>query len=539
MARAKAGAGDGDVKITIDADANKAIAEMRRLHAMTRQVGDQLHDLKNKAKPAETAVRGLADGLGDLHKANNVLGGSFSALTGPLDDFGDLIDRVGMGQAAMMAGVGALAASVVALGLNVVDVSANWREYETQLGRVSDVIVENRDEMYAASAAVEALSDAWAGLRVSIAGDTVRVVQGAGSLISDTIDKMRQSTMPAAQAFVWAADRISSFGDAEYEAAKLTQELARRETDLARAYDQTGIKLRTVADEQRDAAEIRRQHTEATARAGEAERQYAAALAEEDAMWQKIGASAGAASMAALESSRSADVATTMGSETVVTDTGASLDPTTGFQAVDPGVGSADQAAVDDTKKTAQEWAQHWQGAIDTAAGAFDMFAGIVVDVGSFIINKTEKDTIKAKKKQFALEKAAAITVATINTFKAVTQALGSMPPPASFVLAALAGAAGAVQIGLIAAQQPKFHRGGILPDEVQREGYVARRNETPAVMTAQAMRAMGGEEGLQRMQAGQAPEQPIYLVVDGEPRRSRRFAGPDPGFGIRPGWGR
>jgi len=108
------------------------------------------------------------------------------------------------------------------------------------------------------------------------------------------------------------------------------------------------------------------------------------------------------------------------------------------------------------------------------------------------------------------------------------------VPAPASFVLAALAGAAGAVQIGLIAAQQPKFHRGGILPDEVAQSGMTTRQNESTAVLTAQAMRALGGQEGINRANAGQAPAAaPTYLVVDGQPRLARTFAGPDPGYGI------
>jgi hypothetical protein len=70
------------------------------------------------------------------------------------------------------------------------------------------------------------------------------------------------------------------------------------------------------------------------------------------------------------------------------------------------------------------------------------------------------KQAEKARKEAAEGQKAVAIIQAIINTALAVTQALGSSPPPASFILAAAAGAAGAVQIASIAAQ--KFALGGI-----------------------------------------------------------------------------
>lgn len=57
--------------------------------------------------------------------------------------------------------------------------------------------------------------------------------------------------------------------------------------------------------------------------------------------------------------------------------------------------------------------------------------------------------------KQFRANKAGALLQAGIQTALGVTQALGSSPPPVSFILAALVGALGAAQIGIIAATKP------------------------------------------------------------------------------------
>lgn len=68
------------------------------------------------------------------------------------------------------------------------------------------------------------------------------------------------------------------------------------------------------------------------------------------------------------------------------------------------------------------------------------------------------------QKKQFENQKIASIIQATINTAVGVTSAL-IVPAPAGPILAAIVGALGAVQIGVIAAQPtPEFKQGGFTP---------------------------------------------------------------------------
>ena len=69
----------------------------------------------------------------------------------------------------------------------------------------------------------------------------------------------------------------------------------------------------------------------------------------------------------------------------------------------------------------------------------------------------------KQSKKAFMVYKAFAMVEAAISGHKAILQALGSAPPPYNFVLAGIAGAAAAIQIGMIAAAQPpSYDQGGI-----------------------------------------------------------------------------
>jgi hypothetical protein len=71
---------------------------------------------------------------------------------------------------------------------------------------------------------------------------------------------------------------------------------------------------------------------------------------------------------------------------------------------------------------------------------------------------------ITEKRKQFNREKTNNLALAAINTAQSVLQALGSSPPPASYIMAAISAALGAVQIAAISSQQFKAARGGIVP---------------------------------------------------------------------------
>lgn len=509
-------------KIVLDADTSGYVEGVDKAVAATKKLASAERDAGNAAGEASKKTRTLSDRLGDLNKVNNATGGTFSAITGPLDDYGDLIERVGMKQATMAVGAGLVVSAFAKVGSAVYDVFANIESYRDSLDSLQGRGIISAGDVLAlekASAGMTALASQMGGWATEIA---VR--------IAPTVSKFLMGTAYALQ-YVESLIRTWSFAQAGKDATAAAKEIydamqaagvAAQQTTAANIAHTASTRANTSA--QNDAAQAARDRADAL----EHEGQILDDLIAKDAQ-RSAQASVDAANTAAFHQQPQAAQDAAQGVQTF----GGEMGGWTFSLEEDPVI-QQDKARAENGKSASEQWAQHWQGSIDTAASAFETFASIAVTVGSAIINTTEKDTRKAKKKQFALEKAAAISVATIQTFKAVAQALGSTAPPASFVLAALAGAAGAVQIGLIAAQQPKFHRGGILPDEVARAGYTARQNETTAVLTAQALRAMGGQEGINRANAGQAPAvAPIYLVVDGQPRMSRAFAGPDSGYGI------
>lgn len=84
---------------------------------------------------------------------------------------------------------------------------------------------------------------------------------------------------------------------------------------------------------------------------------------------------------------------------------------------------------------------------------------------------KREKEVAKIEKKQKKTQLAQNLVTGIAQTALGVTQALGSYPPPISFVMAALVGAMGAVNTGIIAAQMSKLEDGGLLNGKRHKEG--------------------------------------------------------------------
>ena len=118
--------------------------------------------------------------------------------------------------------------------------------------------------------------------------------------------------------------------------------------------------------------------------------------------------------------------------------------------------------------------------------------------------------TRNAARKAFLIDKAAKMASAAAATALAVVQALSAGVPPFNYIAAGAVGAAGLIQQGVIASQQPSFHSGGLIgtmaPDEQQA---TVRRGE--AVLSPQGRRAMG-DDTIRAANAGMGGGQVIMV---------------------------
>lgn len=76
---------------------------------------------------------------------------------------------------------------------------------------------------------------------------------------------------------------------------------------------------------------------------------------------------------------------------------------------------------------------------------------------------KREAEIAKKEKQQKKADLVSNIALAYANTASAVIKALDAIPPPFNFALAALVGAAGAVQVGMMTKQLTKLEDGGLI----------------------------------------------------------------------------
>jgi hypothetical protein len=183
-------------------------------------------------------------------------------------------------------------------------------------------------------------------------------------------------------------------------------------------------------------------------------------------------------------------------------------------------------AYFDDLDQRAQTWADNAR-----------YYSGIVFATATNLSDALTKNERKAARNRAIIQKAAAITEATINTLVAVTKALASSSPPVNFVLAGIVGAVGAVNIGLIASKPLVYHRGGMLdPDEerLSQTSTVVRRNESLGIVTSAGRSAT--TTAVSRLNAGEVSAGDTYLMVEGDVFRTRRVGGPDPGYGRKRG---
>lgn len=157
------------------------------------------------------------------------------------------------------------------------------------------------------------------------------------------------------------------------------------------------------------------------------------------------------------------------------------------------------------------------------ALGAFNQVASAIGGISSELTNAMLADVDRegegrkqAALKAFRINKANALVQAGISTALAVANAATTVPfVPAGIAAMAAAGIAGTIAIGTIAAKQPpKFHRGGMVRDEV-----TARLRSKEAVLNPGAVAKMGGPDviaQINRDPSGMAGGQQVNVIKIG-----------------------
>ncbi len=115
--------------------------------------------------------------------------------------------------------------------------------------------------------------------------------------------------------------------------------------------------------------------------------------------------------------------------------------------------------------------------------------------------------------RQFKASKAAAVAEATINGAVAITRALAALGPVAGALAAAGIAASTAAQIGVIASQKPAFDRGGMIQGGRMADQVPVNALPGEAVLSLGAVRAIGGQAGVDRLNRGESTGPQVVVV--------------------------
>jgi len=411
-----------------------------------------------------------------------------------------------------------------------------------QASRKSEAALRAKAE--AANAAAQALIDEAKAQQASIkAQATIDAVRGASTEATAQYAKMND-TIKTQTAVI----------EQNNAAVELSAEVLR---EKAKADDQAEANAKRRAAREKAAAE-------ATRRAAEAERLAAEALAEHQAMLAPLIAAekqmesqrfaemeqsgklagqlddlraqklalAAAGKLSAEEAARFMAVEKTLAEEL----TTALLDEETKRQA---GIDAIRKKAQEKEDAASKERAAQEAAANEARIAAIAQVADVVAQYTDYAMQqdvaayeqaqadkealgknatKAEKDaadkrlevTRAAARKAFLIDKAAKMASAAAATALAVVQALSAGVPPYNYIAAGAVGAAGLIQQGVIASQQPSFHSGGLIgnmaPDEQQA---TVRRGE--AVLSPVGRRAMG-DDTIRAANAGMGGGQVIMV---------------------------
>jgi hypothetical protein len=178
---------------------------------------------------------------------------------------------------------------------------------------------------------------------------------------------------------------------------------------------------------------------------------------------------------------------------------------------------AANEAKIQALAQVTDVIAQYTQYSLDQEVAAYERaqedraaLGRNATDAEKKLADERLAATRAAARKAFLIDKAAKMASAAAATALAVVQALASAPPPYNYIAAGAVGAAGLVQQGVIMAQQPTFHAGGLIgtmaPDEQQA---TVRRGE--AVLSPAGRRAMG-DDTIRAANAGMSSGQTIVV---------------------------
>lgn len=489
---------------------------------LTREFTQSVKQARREQLKAADASKDFGKQLDALEKLSSAFGGTAGQLTGGLKNLTEAFSggagaMVGLG-AAMIAGAAAVygvVSAVQAVATAVIATADDLDELREKIDAVDRArLSQAMDQIETFGGAVDDLRGEFAELQIEIVGNL------APALLEIT-DIMRGVTEQARK--MSSAFEITSIVDALTDAVgglvNVSVQLVPGLGNINRmlglmglsAGDAVDVGLDALAEGLRQSGAAAREAEEAGERQAETTRSMGRAAAEAAPKIRELS-EAQKAIAAILSAEAAADAAAVnrqleqqadavRNLARTYEDLGAAVD---GMMAVT----SANVASVGATTRSeATAAAQTILGTASQAMGAIGSLVGAVFERQISAAREGSAEQRKILRRQFAAQKAVAISQASLNAALASLQAFATTPggPVAQGIAAGIAGAIGAGMVAAVAATPaPKLHTGGM----------VSRIGEAPevprvllpgeAVLNRQAVQDVGGPSGVNRMNTRQ-----------------------------------
>lgn len=532
-----------------------------------KNLGDAFKKLDGVAGGGFKAIGGPLGDLSDLLEYVDrrvvAVGVAFTVATGA-------IAGAVTGTIAMARGMDELEAEARRLSVTIEDGQvAALRKLESALMGVDAQVLNVRVDLASALApAITRVTDAFAGLVSIVGGGTAALSTSDGSTVAGALSAGAKAVSMLvlgtggsatldmlADALGFATGKLEDFGRAsresmQREASALADFAAaeQRTTEMRLDAARAALKAREEAEReaerrakeaQREAERRAKEAAEAVKRLSEIEMAaYASTLDAYDKI--EVARNAQLASIAELEATSGDHALAETARAAVMADAQRGL-AAAREEAARRGMAAADayerqraqiaeQEQRDAERRAAEmarameEQARLREEAIRTAqaaaASAMSSVGSVVSAVSaatSAVIESYDTSTEagrQAARQGFAAMKVFALADVALKTAQAIMNAF-TFPTPVGVALGvAAASAAGAVQAGIIAAQQPTFHA-GYMPAAMQGDEVIARVKRNEMVIPSPTVVAAGGPQEVRRRVEGEGAGAPVMLVAD------------------------
>jgi hypothetical protein len=500
--------------------------------AATQQATAALDGMGSSAANTATKLKLVEDGAGRTESITRALGGALGMLSPELQGVAAVGAEAAGGVEAILKGGTRLAPILGTLTLAVGAGALAWKHYSDELKEAEEWQRKQAEAAADAQRVHEALADAELDLSVmlgKVTAEEAAMTRGRArgmELVQPLIDKNTE----AIERLRRESETLAGVGGVFFVQNRDAIERNQREINKLSDANQNltgkgialGVSLSGVTEKHKTATTAARAHKDVNDDLARTMADLQARVSAEDNPFAQVDAEVAALERLRVEAGVTAEHLTVIDQRLAQLTANRAemqaeqLEATREREEEAAAAREAEQKRLDDARASAAREQRALEQANNAAAigGINDVMSAtqalIALRVESGDLTKEEA------RKAFAFQKAAGIAQVAINTAIAITKALAQLGPVAGGFAAAGITAMGAAQAATIAAQQtPSYHTGGVYEGGLDPSERMAKVRTGEGILTAKGVDAVGGAEGVRRLNGSGSAAAPSRTVIE------------------------